>query len=122
MTGLLIFVGYLVGMAFSVKYFARKMLEGIEREYPRLLASEEDYRKESIECTLFATLAAVVWPVAISGYFIYRKFITKIGVIETERYRRMKAEEELAEMRQLAREHNLPMPEDLDKFGAKRYY
>jgi hypothetical protein len=122
MVGLLILVGYLVGIAFSVKYFARKMIESVEREYPGLLLSEKDYRKESIDCTLFAILPAIIWPVAIFGYFIYRKLVTNKGVIETERYRRVKAERELAEMRQLAREHNLPMPEAIDSPGANGYY
>lgn len=37
-------------------------------------------------------------------------FLAAKGIIETDRYKRMKAERELAELRELARKHNLPMP------------
>lgn len=108
--GWLIFLAYIAGFIWSAKSFAKMMLESMEREFPRLLADENDYRKESVELFALALLPSIIWPIAWVGVFVWKVLLSRKGIIETDRYKRMKAERELAELRELARKHNLPMP------------
>lgn len=110
MIGWLIFIVYIAGVFWSVPRFARRMLESMERDFPNLLRSEEDYRKESTSLVLYAIFPGIFWPGWWACLGIWNLVDGK-ALVETDRYKLMRQRRELEELRYLAREHNLPLPE-----------
>lgn len=125
--GWLIFLGIVATWAYGFKFFYgvafRNSYLSWERErkldakrYPSLYRwppSLEDYEKHRDMANLDALFLGIFWPVT-WVYFVGRNLVTMKTEPNTPQYVKLKQEKELEDLRKLAREHGLKLPEVLD--------
>lgn len=115
MIWLVVLLIYILGYYPSARFFTKRTLIRVERDYPILVSSEERYVQEAREAAAIALLPALVWPIAFPINFLWINIVDGISKnVETPRRKAVRQEQELRELRALARKHNLPLPEALD--------
>lgn len=123
MLGWLIFFGivgvYLAGFRWRYKVAIRDYFLDWEKRYNRYSIYNDykpklsDYQREMGEANFEAIMLAIFWFATWVGPF-GRKVLLKNVTPDTPRYRELKREQELRELRKLAREHGLALPDALD--------
>lgn len=124
MIGWLIFFGiigtYLVGFRWRYKVAMRDYFLDWEKRYNRHNIYEDyrpslsDYQRVMEDANFESIMLAAFWFVSWVGPF-GQKVLLKNITPDTPMYRELKQEHELKELRKLAREHGLALPEGLDK-------
>ena len=128
MLGWLIFIGcvgiYIYGLKFFhalafkrhfIKWEKQRALDA--RRYPSLyepVPSLSEYDSEKDYANIDAVFLGIFWPITWM-YFLFTSMITLKAEPDTPQYNKLKQEKELRELRKLAREHGLSLPEALDK-------
>ena len=124
MIGWLIFFGiiavYLAGFRWRYKVAIRDYFLDWERRYNRYSIYEDrkpklsEYQNEMGDANFEAIMLSAFWFVTWVGPF-GKNILLKNIEPDTPMYREIKNERELKELRKLAREHGLALPEALDK-------
>lgn len=87
-------LGYLLIAGAMARLAARWMLNNLEENHPILVRTEEDYKKESVECWAFGSLLAIIWPGTLALYLITKMFKlvfgTKFFYIDTPRRKKIR--------------------------------
>jgi hypothetical protein len=103
---------WLVGVLLTWRPFAISLLEGIERTGAGLPLDGGD----RVFAAFTATWLALGWPITMPGRVIYRK-MSGAQILRTPKERAAAERKELAQLRKLACEHGLPLPEPGDGVG-----
>jgi hypothetical protein len=97
---------WLAGVLLTWRPFAISLLEGIERSWAELPLDGGDRAFAAFT----ATCMALVWPITLPGRMIFRR-MSDAQILRTPKERAAAERKELAQLRKLAREHGLPLPE-----------
>lgn len=100
MTGWLILAAYVIGWLYHTRRFAQSLLNGEDHGH----VSDGD----RMFCLFMGAFAAVGWPVI--APFYHARFLLIKGLRSDKEVQRQK-DAELARLRKLAREYDLPMPD-----------
>lgn len=122
MFGWLVFFGvvavYLAGFRWRYRIAIRDYFLDWEKRYNRYSIYEDskprlsDYQREMNDANFEAIMLAVFWFATWVGPF-GRRFLLRNVTPDTPMYRELKQKQELKELRKLAREHGLVLPEEL---------